>query len=229
MGTSCIIVPFLAWAFMHIKPTKFNITAAILCVIGIGFVALQGTSGITLRWGDGITVFSALAVAAEITITSHVARGKNLFALTFWQFLTSCVLATILGVFTEPLPALSLFTSETIASIAYLGLAGSCITIALQNIGLAHVRPAPGALFLSTEILFGVWFSVLFLGEQLSGSTYLGALLIGLSIVISEYLPEAPWFYALQRKLLKVFKRDALQVQGFIEEVPALEIGRAHV
>ncbi len=213
MGTSVIIVPFLAWLGLHIKPTAYNIVAALLCILGIGFVAIQGAGDFVLRWGDGITVLSAIAVAFEVTITSRVASSKNLFALTFWQFVTACIVAIIWSLATQaPLPTAELFTPELIGNITYLAVAGSCVTIALQNIGLAHVDPAPGTLFLSTEIIFGVGFSILLLGEHLSYLSVVGALLICLSILVSEYLPTARWFIVYKNTLKraahdKVFTR----------------------
>ena len=58
-----------------------------------------------------------------------------------------------------------------------------------QNFALAHVDPAPASLFLATESVFGVTFSVLFLGEILTGPLFAGFALIFAGIVISEYLP----------------------------------------
>src|SRR5699024_4394602 len=65
----------------------------------------------------------------------------------------------------------------------------SCIALLLQNIAVAHVEPAPASLFLATESVFGVTFSVTFLGETLSPLLLAGFALIFAGIVISEYVP----------------------------------------
>ena len=58
-----------------------------------------------------------------------------------------------------------------------------------QNVSLAHVPPAQAALFLSLESVFGVVFSVILYGEQLTPRLLLGFALIFCAIVISETFP----------------------------------------
>ena len=40
----CVLVPFLSWAVIRVRPDRFNIAAALLCVTGVGFVSLG------MRW-----------------------------------------------------------------------------------------------------------------------------------------------------------------------------------
>ncbi|MCQ5072231.1 EamA family transporter, partial [Adlercreutzia sp. DFI.6.23] len=54
---------------------------------------------------------------------------------------------------------------------------------------VARVDPAQAALFLATESVFGVTFSILLVGEAPAISAYLGFALIFVGIVVSEYLP----------------------------------------
>lgn len=54
---------------------------------------------------------------------------------------------------------------------------------------LAHIPPAQASLFLSLESVFGVLFSVLLYGEQLSLRLLVGFSLIFVAIIISETLP----------------------------------------
>ena len=54
---------------------------------------------------------------------------------------------------------------------------------------LAHIPPAQASLFLSLESVFGVLFSVLLYGEQLSLRLLIGFALIFVAIIISETLP----------------------------------------
>ena len=51
------------------------------------------------------------------------------------------------------------------------------------------MAPAPAALFLATESVFGVIFSVAFLGETVTALMAIGFVLIGAGIVVSEALP----------------------------------------
>ena len=65
----------------------------------------------------------------------------------------------------------------------------SCVTIVLQNTGLAHVEPAQGSLLLATESVFGTAFAILLLGDALTPQLAIGFALVFCAIVISEYVP----------------------------------------
>ena len=66
----------------------------------------------------------------------------------------------------------------------------SCLALSLQNIGLAHVNPAPASLLLATESVFGVIFAVLLLSDVLTPFIIFGFVLIGAAIVVNEALPS---------------------------------------
>ena len=71
----------------------------------------------------------------------------------------------------------------------YLVVFASSIALLFQNVALAHVPPAQGALLLSLEAVFGVVFSVALYGETLTLRLVLGFALIFAAIVISEIFP----------------------------------------
>lgn len=45
----CVLVPFLSWAVIRVRPDRFNIAAALLCVTGVGFVSLTEELTINAR------------------------------------------------------------------------------------------------------------------------------------------------------------------------------------
>jgi drug/metabolite transporter (DMT)-like permease len=59
-----------------------------------------------------------------------------------------------------------------------------------QNVGQAHVPPAQASLLLSLESVFGVLFSVLFFGEELTLQLALGFTLVFCAILLSELAPR---------------------------------------
>lgn len=249
-ATYCVLVPFLAWALMRKRPTGFNLTAAFLCIVGIGLVALPaggaaaeatagaaaaaatagleaaGTvaagseTGFALGLGDSLTLASAVACGMHIVLISKLAPGRDPMILTALQFLVAGViacgvaalswwasefaganaaapapagilndLASGAAVLGGPPPSLASLSGELLASLAYLVVFATCVTLLLQNIGLAHVDPAPASLMLSTEALFGVVFSVIFLGETLTMQMICGFALIFAAVLVSEWLP----------------------------------------
>ena len=56
-----IIVPFLHWVLNGVKPRKNNLTAAVLAVIGLAFISLNGEHGINL--GDVLTFLCSVFLA----------------------------------------------------------------------------------------------------------------------------------------------------------------------
>ncbi len=182
-----VIVPFLALPVLHKRPTFANVGAALLCIAGVGCVAYNGAAGFSLRFGDLVTMASALFLALHVLYTSKLAPHRNMTALTVIQFLVAGALGAMFGLASGNTPDFANLTIDTWISIGYLALFASAIALFLQNVSLAHVPPAPASLFLSTESVFGVTFSMLFLEEQLTASLGLGFALIFAGILISEY------------------------------------------
>ncbi|NLD87530.1 MAG: DMT family transporter, partial [Clostridiales bacterium] len=50
----CVIVPFMYWIVDKTKPDKYNISAAIVCIIGVGLVSLNGD--LSMGIGDIFTL-----------------------------------------------------------------------------------------------------------------------------------------------------------------------------
>ena len=142
-----------------------------------------------MRFGDLITLLSAFFLSLHVLYTAKYARGRDMTLLTVVQFLVAGVLGFGAGLAFEPMPAFASLGLDTWVSLGYLAVFASCIALLLQNFAVAHVDPAPASLFLATESVFGVTFSVLFLGEILTGPLFAGFALIFAGIVISEYLP----------------------------------------
>ena len=111
-------------------------------------------------------------------------------ALTVIQFLVAGVLGFALGLLSGNIPDFTALPSDVWLGVGYLALFASAIALFLQNVALAHVPPAPASLFLATESVFGVLFSILLLCEQLTTSLGLGFALIFVGILVSEYFSQ---------------------------------------
>lgn len=191
-GLYCVIVPFIAWGLTRKRPTAFNISAALLCVVGVGLVSLAGQSDLTMGWGDAVTLLSSLLFAIQLAATSKMAPGRNMPAITALQFIFGGAMALVVAAFVEQPPAMQAFADPSmIASLAYLVLGATCAALLLQNIGLAKVPAASGSLLLSFESVFGVLFSVMLLNETLTLPMLCGFGLIFLAVVVSEWLPSS--------------------------------------
>lgn len=188
-GTYCVMVPFLAWAATRKRPTKFNLIAAFLCIIGVGLISLGNESGVNV--GDLLTLGCALFYAVHIVLVARLSEGRDIYVLTMWQFagvaLCSAVATLVTGADVSEVAALG---GEQWGALAYLAVGCTALALLFQNIGQANIPPASASLLLSLESPFGVAFSVALGAEALELQSLLGFVLVFAAIVVSEVLPE---------------------------------------
>ena len=163
--------------------------AALACTTGVACVAYTGAGAFSLRFGDLVTLLSALFLSLHVLYTAKFAPSRSMTVLTVIQFIAAGILGFAAGALTEPTPDFAHLAPDTWVSLAYLTVFASCVALGLQNAAVARVDPAQASLFLSTECVFGVVFSIALLGEVLTPSLFAGFVLIFVGIVISEYLP----------------------------------------
>ena len=187
-GTYCIIVPFLAWFGLHKRPNRYNLIAAFLCIIGVGFISLDGD--FSIRFGDAMTLGCAFFYALHIVLVSKFAEGRDIYVLTMWQFIGVAICSWTVGSLFEPMPDWANIPLECWVSLAYLAVACTTVALLFQNIGQAHLPPASAALLLSLEAVFGVAFSVALGAETLTLRVVIGFALVFAAIIVSEVLPE---------------------------------------
>ena len=190
-GTYCVIVPFLAWIGLRRRPNRYNIVAALLCIVGIGFISLDGLDGnLSIRFGDAMTLACAVFYALHIVLVSHFSESRDIYVLTMWQFVGVAACSWIVGGLFEPVPDWTSLPTECWISLAYLAVACTTVALLFQNIGQAHLPPASAALLLSLEAVFGVAFSVALGAEVLTLRVVIGFALVFIAIIVSEVLPE---------------------------------------
>ena len=77
-GTYCILVPFASYFLSGEKLTRYNLGAALLCLAGIGLVALDS---VEFNIGDAITLAGAVFFAIQMAVTAKYgccSRPKHL-------------------------------------------------------------------------------------------------------------------------------------------------------
>ncbi len=180
----CVLVPFLYWAFARVKPDRYNVLAAVLCVAGVGLVSLTGD--LSINPGDGLTLVCAIFYAMHIVSVAKVSPGKDIYLLTVFQFAFAGLYAWIGGALTETFPAQALARPEVLLPLAYLAVMATTVALLFQNVGQVWSDPASASVILSLESVFGVLCSVLFAGDQVNGRMLAGFALIFVAVVCSE-------------------------------------------
>ena len=183
-ATYCVLVPFLTWAVFHRRPDRYNLLAAGLCVAGVGLLSLSGD--LTVTWGDGLSLFSALFYGLHIVAVNRLSPDKDIYLLTAVQFASTAILALAGGLLFQPFPGGIFRQPEVLLPLAYLCVMATTVALLCQNVGQVWSEPASASVILSLESVFGVLFSVLFYGDPVTPRLLLGFTLIFVAVVCSE-------------------------------------------
>ena len=180
----CILVPFLFWAVAGTKPDRYNIIAAVMCIAGIGLVALD--DNLTMGRGDVLTLLCCAFYAFHIIVSARYTQVYDVMLLTLLQFFFAALWSSALCLLFEPLPNMAEVPAYTWFSLAYLCVFATAGALGLQTYGLKYTSPSAGALILSLESVFGVLFSIMVGAETVTPRLVIGFVVIFVAIVVSE-------------------------------------------
>lgn len=187
----CVIVPFLYWLVNKTRPDKFNVIAAVFCVVGIFFIAMAGESGsifassITAVFGDALALLSGVLFAMHIVMVSKLGEGRDPILMTIIQFVVAGILSWITSFAFENNSGMVL-TLRPILEVLYLAIMCTAVALLLQNIGQKYTDPNSAAIILGCESIFGVILPVSLGIEALTLNSFIGFVLIFVAIIISE-------------------------------------------
>lgn len=184
MGFAVVLVPLFA-RVMNLQTW----TAAVIAMLGIGILSLH--SGFSI--GLGYVLLGAICFAVYIIFVSKYTHAHSMTTLNCIQCAVMCLLSALLvwlqGVFSIPQDGV------TWLYIAILAIVNSAIAIQFQLYAQRHLSHTTTAIIVSCEPIFATLVATTLLSESLTGSFYLGALFMLISIVISEMKinkPKAP-------------------------------------
>jgi drug/metabolite transporter (DMT)-like permease len=178
----CVIVPFLFWLTDKKKPDVYNLVAAFITILGIGLVSLNGD--FSIRMGDSFTLAGGVVYAFHLVTVAKFGKDKDPVLLTILQFAYSAAFAWIVALLFEDFP--TRWSMETVTGLLFLSVFATAAALLLQNVGQKYTKPAPAAVLLSLESVFGALFSVIFFREQITLRMFFGFLLIFGAVIISE-------------------------------------------
>jgi len=179
-----VIVPFLAWLISRKKPEWYAFFAAFLALVGIGLLSLQGD--LSLSYGDVLTLLCGLTFAGHLIGISQFTQESDPILLTILQMFFTAIFSWVGSIFTGGEFSAIGMSSELLISMLYLGVLSSAVGFLLQTVSQKYLTPSTGALLISTESVFGVLASAIFLGEQMTPRMIVGCIIILLAIVIAE-------------------------------------------
>lgn len=179
----CVIVPFLWWLMDKKRPDKFHIIAALVCIVGMALVSLDGR--LTLGLGEGLTMVGGFFYAIQIVLTTKAVANRSVMLVNITQFAVCAVLSWCAIPFAGgPFPAA--LPSGVWWTMAYLCVVCTGICFLLQAFGQKNTSPQSASIIMTTESVFGTIFSALFYNERFEPRVLCGFVLIFAAVLISE-------------------------------------------
>jgi len=188
---SAILVPYLNWLFFKKKPTKRNFLCVKICFVGVVMISLGQTMSFSLNSGDLICLGASLFGSLEILVIDRYMKDKDPILLSIVELGAIAVLSIIgIFIFNEPIADLMNgnfgFTKIEVVSLIFLSLGCTAIAFICKTFGQKYIPANRASLILTLEPVLGCIFSAILLKENMGLMGYAGAIVITLSIVISE-------------------------------------------
>lgn len=177
-----VMVPFITFFLTHRKVAKREVFGTLLSVVGAGILSLNGLSGVGL--GDGLTLLCAVGFAFQIALTGMFVHNCRVVALNFVQMLTAFIFS-----FASVLIIGEIHFSGSVQgwiSIGYLGAISTALCYAIQTICQQNLDETQSAVILSMESVFGMFFSVVLLGEQISPRKLIGSIVLLAGVILAS-------------------------------------------
>lgn len=182
-----LLVPFGCALLFHQKLQKSNLIAAVMMLVGIGLLSLDGQGG-GLNPGDVLTLICGFLFAGHIIAVEQCQKKTNTYALIVLQFAFCALYAGLYNrIFERGMPLA--FTPGSIGSLLYIAVFSTTIGMSLQNIGQSMAPASHAVILLSLESVFGVLFSCLLLGEKVTLQMGVGFAIIFAALLVSELAP----------------------------------------
>lgn len=177
-----VIVPFIAFVILKKKIGANGIIGAVMSVLGVGLLSLNGNFTVSL--GDGLTLLCAVGFAFQIFFTSEFVKKYPASVLNMVQMFTAFVLSAIsLVIFGENDFQV---TTQGWLSVLYLGVVSTTICYLLQTACQKYIDETKAAIILSMESVFGTIFSIMILHEVVTVRMVIGCAVILSAVIISN-------------------------------------------
>ncbi|MCZ8533429.1 DMT family transporter [Psychrobacillus psychrodurans] len=181
-AVNVVIVPFIGFLLYKRKIDMYELSGALLAIVGIAILSLKLSSDVNV--GDLLTLGCAVGFAFHIFYTAKFVKTEDPVVLTIVQMVTAAIIGCIVVIFRGE-TSFSM-ESEGMMNLLYLGIFSTTIAFLMQTVAQKYITETKAAIILATESFWGMLFSVIILSEIMTSRMIIGALIILLAILISE-------------------------------------------
>jgi drug/metabolite transporter (DMT)-like permease len=186
-GMVVVIVPALACIIHRRLPDKVTVISAAICIIGVAFLTLKGDR-IGFTSGELLVLFGTFWYSLSVIVTDTAAKNDDLMVVSVYQLLFIAIFAYIGAFFFEEIRLPS--NGAEWGSILALAFICSGVGFTLQPIGQKYTTPERAGLLTVFNPLSAAALGIIFLGEKMTPSIIVGAVLILLSIVAPAWVQD---------------------------------------
>ncbi|MGH1562660.1 DMT family transporter [Mumia sp. DW29H23] len=183
-GMYVVFTPILAALVLRQRIGAPVWIAVVVATVGLGFLSLDGLS---IGYGEGITLLSAVLYAAHIVMLGAWTSAREAYALAVVQMAVisvMCLIMTAPGGVTLPQ------TGGQWLSMVYMALVAGAFAMLAQTWAQAHLPATRAAIIMSMEPVFAAAFAIGFTAESLTLRTLLGGGMVLAAMLIAEAVPR---------------------------------------
>ena len=128
-----ILVPFLHWFYNRKKPSRNNVAAAGIAVLGLALLSLEGDLSVNI--GDLMTFVCGFFFAFHIVFIDRYTEDHDPIILTVIQMVMAAILSWAIAPVLEGSLDVTVIDTSMVTGLLYLGIFCTMICFLLQNMG----------------------------------------------------------------------------------------------
>lgn len=183
-GFYVIFVPILLFLFFKQKIRLMAIIGTALAIVGL--YLLTNNNGVTLGFGEFLTLLCALFFALHIIFTGIYSKQYNVFLLVFIQLFTVTILSLLFSLTIENVTFNIDFTYAFYKAVIVTAVIATFIAFLVQTYMQKFTTPTKTAIIFSIEPVSAAFYSYIVINEILSTRQIIGAFLILVAMLVIE-------------------------------------------
>lgn len=157
-------------------------------VLATGGLALLSLRGLSVGSGEAITLLCALSFAVHIVGLGEWSTQRDAYGLAVVQLTTVAVVSIVAAApdTLRPPPDAGVWGAVLLTAVA-----ATAVAFFVQTWAQAHLHPTRAAVVMTMEPVFAGVFGVAIGGDDLTGRTVAGALLVLVAMYVVELVPRS--------------------------------------
>lgn len=183
-GMYVVLTPLLAAVLLR---TRIGGLTWVAVAIAAGGLAVLTLDGVSMGYGEAITLMSAVLYALHIVGLGAWSDPRQALGMSIVQI---TVIAVLCSIATIPDGVVLPSTGADWASVVYMALVAGAAAMLAQTWAQAHLPPTRSAIIMSMEPVFAATFAVWLGGEALTVRMLGGGLLVLTAMLLVEVAPR---------------------------------------